>query len=57
MANTKLETTGQKRIDTLATDIKKLIADISNGKPANITEENMNVFLHNYCTCSLQQSI
>jgi len=47
MANIKLETTGQKRIDTLATDIKQLIAGISNGKPANITEENMNVFLHN----------
>jgi len=47
MANIKLETTGQKRIDTLATDIKQLIVDISNGKPANITEENMNIFLHN----------
>jgi hypothetical protein len=47
MANTKLETTGQKRIDTLATDIKQLIADISNGKPANMTEENINVFLQN----------
>jgi hypothetical protein len=47
MENTKLETTGQKRIDTLATDIKQLIADISNGKPANMTEENINVFLQN----------
>jgi hypothetical protein len=47
MENTELETTGQKRIDTVATDIKKLIADISNGKPAPITEENMNDFLNN----------
>ena len=42
-----METTGQKRIDTVAEDIKKLIADISNGKPAPITEENMNSFLNN----------
>ena len=27
MENIKLETTGQKRIDTVAEDIKKLIAD------------------------------
>jgi hypothetical protein len=47
MENIKLETTGQKHISTLATDIKKLIANISNGKPANMTEENMNVFLNN----------
>ena len=47
MENIKLETTGQKHISNLATDIKKLIADISNGKPANMTEENMNVFLNN----------
>ena len=47
MENIKLETTGQKHISTLATDIKKLIADISNGKPANMTEENINVFLNN----------
>lgn len=47
MANIKSETTGQKHISTLVPDIKKLIADISNGKPANITEENLNVFLNN----------
>ena len=47
MENIKLETTGQKHISTLATDIKHLIANISNGKPANMTEENMNVFLNN----------
>lgn len=47
MVNTKSETTGQKHISTLATDIKSLIADISNGKPANMTEENLNVFLQN----------
>ena len=47
MANIKLETTGQKRIDTVATDIKKLIANIANGTPAKITEENMNQFLNN----------
>jgi len=47
MENIKLETTGQKHISTLATDIKHLIAEISNGKPANMTEENMNVFLNN----------
>lgn len=47
MANIKSETTGQKHISTLATDIKSLIADISNGKPANMTEENLNVFLQN----------
>ena len=47
MENTELEITGQKHIDTVATDIKKLIADISNGKPAPITEENMNDFLNN----------
>ena len=47
MENIKLETTGQKHISTLATDIKKLIADISNGKPANMTEENIDVFLNN----------
>ena len=46
MENIKLETTGQKRIDTVADDIKKLIADIANGKPAPITEENMNTFLN-----------
>ena len=42
-----METTGQKHISTVADDIKKLIADISNGKPAPITEENMNDFLNN----------
>ena len=47
MENIKLETTGQKHISTLATDIKHLIANISNGKPAKMTEENMNVFLNN----------
>ena len=47
MENIKLETTGQKHISTLATDIKHLIANISNGKPANMTKENMNVFLNN----------
>ena len=47
MENIKLETTGQKHISTLATDIKHLIAEISNGKPAHMTEENMNVFLNN----------
>ena len=45
MENIKSETTGQKHISTLATDIKHLIANISNGKPANMTEENMNVFI------------
>ena len=47
MENIKLETTGQKHISTLATDIKHLISEISNGKPANMTEENMDVFLKN----------
>jgi len=47
MENIKSETTGQKRIDTVATDIKKLVANISNGKPANVTEENMDRFLKN----------
>ena len=47
MVNIKSETTGQKRIDTVATDIKKLVAGISNGKPANITKENMDRFLNN----------
>ena len=47
MANIKSETTGQKHISTIATDIKSLIADISNGKPANMTEENLDVFLQN----------
>ena len=47
MENIKLETTGQKHSSTVADDIKKLIADISNGKPAPITEENMNDFLNN----------
>ena len=47
MANIKSETTGQKHISTLATDIKKLIADISNGKPADMNEKNMNLFLNN----------
>jgi len=47
MENIKSETTGQKRIDTIATDIKKLVAGISNGKPANVTEENMDKFLTN----------
>jgi len=46
MENIKSETTGQKRIDTVADDIKKLIANIANGKPAPITEENMNTFLN-----------
>ena len=54
MENIKLETTGQKHISTLATDIKKLIADISNGKPANMTEENMNVFGENTTLYSFQ---
>ena len=47
MENIKSETTGQKRIDTIATDIKTLVAGISNGKPANVTEENMDKFLKN----------
>ena len=47
MANIKSETTGQKHISTIATDIKQLISDISTGKPANMTEENLNVFLNN----------
>ena len=47
MENIKSETTGQKRIDTIATDIKTLVAGISNGKPANVTEENMDRFLLN----------
>ena len=47
MENIKSEITGQKRIDTIADDIKKLIADVANGKPAPITEENMNDFLNN----------
>jgi len=47
MENTKLETTGRKHIDTIAIDIKKLIANIANGTPAPITEENMNDFLNN----------
>ena len=47
MENIKSETTGQKRIDTIATDIKNLVAGISNGKPANVTEENMDKFLKN----------
>ena len=47
MENIKSETTGQKRIDTVAKDIKSLIAGISNGKPAKVTEENMNKFLNN----------
>ena len=47
MENIKSETTGQKHISTIATDIKHLIADISNGKPANMTDENMEVFLNN----------
>ena len=47
MENIKSETTGQKRIDTIATDIKNLVAGISNGKPANVTEENMDRFLLN----------
>ncbi len=47
MENIKSETTGQKRIDTVAIDIKKLVAGISNGKPANVTEENMDKFLKN----------
>jgi len=47
MENIKSETTGQKRIDTIATDIKKLVAGISNGKPANVTEDNMDKFLSN----------
>ena len=47
MENIKSETTGQKHINTLATDIKQLITDVSNGIPANITEENLNRFLNN----------
>jgi len=47
MENIKSETTGQKRIDTIAIDIKTLVAGISNGKPANVTEENMDRFLLN----------
>ena len=47
MENIKSETTGQKRIDSVAKDIKSLIAGISNGKPAKVTEENMNKFLDN----------
>ena len=45
MENIKLETTGQKHISNLATDIKQLISDISNGKPANMTEENYECLL------------
>ena len=48
MENTKLETTGQKNISTVADDIKKLIADISNGKPAPITEQNIKEFINNF---------
>ena len=47
MANIKSETTGQKHISTIATYIKQLISDIYTGKPANMTEENLNVFLNN----------
>ena len=50
MENIKLETTGQKHtksIDTLATDIKKLIADISKGKPAKVSEEQVDKFRTN----------
>ena len=47
MENIKSETTGQKHIDSVAKDIKSLIAGISNGKPAKVTEENMNKFLNN----------
>ena len=47
MENIKSEETGQKHIDTIATDIKKLVSGISNGKPAKVTEENMDRFLKN----------
>ena len=50
MENIKLETTGQKHtktLDTLAVDIKKLIANISKGKPAKVSEEQLNRFLTN----------
>jgi len=47
MENIKSEVTGQKHISTLATDIKSLIANISDGTPAKITEENMDKFLAN----------
>ena len=50
MENIKLETTGQKHtknIATLADDIKQLIANISKGKSAKITDEQMNKFLGN----------
>ena len=50
MENIKLETTGQKHtktLDTLAIDIKKLIANISKGKPAKVSEEQLNRFLTN----------
>ena len=45
-----METTGQKHtkdISTLATDIKQLIANISKGKSANISDKQMNKFLDN----------
>ena len=44
MENIKLETTGQKHtktLDTLAVDIKRLIANISKGKPAKVSEEQL----------------
>jgi hypothetical protein len=50
MENTKSETTGQKHtksLDTLAIDIKQLIANISKGKSAKVSEEQMNIFLGN----------
>ena len=50
MENIKLGTTGQKHtknIATLADDIKQLIANISKGKSAKITDEQMNKFLDN----------
>ena len=50
MENIKLETTGQKHtktLDTLAVDIKNLIANISKGKPAKVSEEQLNRFLTN----------
>ena len=53
MENIKLGTTGQKHISTIATDIKQLISDISTGKPANMTEENLNVFLNNINVLSI----
>ena len=42
MENIKSETTGQKRIDTVATDIKKLITNNENSSTENISNQNTN---------------